>query len=124
LTVRDVREIRKHANLKRRQKVKSELAGRESNQDYYTHTITENLTHATTSTNDTIKQRIKLLQKAQVCLRVSLYRLDTLIHESDEKLSREEHSEVNNLLMQFRLKVHSMMDDSIKAIAKLNKKLL
>jgi ParB family chromosome partitioning protein len=124
LTVRDVREIRKHANLKRRQKVKSELAERESNQDYYAHTITENLTNATTRTNDTIKQRIKLLQKAQVCLRVSLYRLDTLIHESDEKLSREEHSEVNNLLMQFRLKVHSMMDDSIKAISKLNKKLL
>jgi ParB family chromosome partitioning protein len=123
LTVRDVREIRKHANLKRRQKVKSELAERESNQDYYAHTITENLTNAT-RTNDTIKQRIKLLQKAQVCLRVSLYRLDTLIHESDEKLSREEHSEVNNLLMQFRLKVHSMMDDSIKAISKLNKKLL
>lgn len=123
LTVRDVREIRKQANLKRRQKVKSELAERESTQDFYAHTITERPTNVT-STNDTIKQRIKLLQKAQVCLRVSLYRLDTLIHESDEKLSREEHSEVNDLLMQFRLKVHSMMDDSIKAIAKLNKKLL
>ena len=124
LTVRDVREIRKQASPKRRQKVKSELAELESSQSFYAHTMTERPTKATTSTNDTIKQRIKLLQKAQVCLRVSLYRLDTLIHESDEKLSREEHSEVNDLLMQFRLKVHSMMDDSIKAIAKLNKKLL
>ncbi|HKR57366.1 MAG TPA: ParB/RepB/Spo0J family partition protein, partial [Candidatus Nitrosopolaris sp.] len=124
LTVRDVREIRKQASPKRRQKVKSELAELESSQSFYAHTMTERPTKATTSTNDTIKQRIKLLQKAQVCLRVSLYRLDTLIHESDEKLSREEHSEVNELLMQFRLKVHSMMDDSIKAIAKLNKKLL
>jgi len=62
--------------------------------------------------------------KKRKCVWVSLNRLDTLIHESDEKLSREEHSDVNNLLMQFRLKVHSMMDDGIKAISKLNKKLL
>jgi hypothetical protein len=122
LTVRDIREIRKHRNLKRRQNVKGKLSGNESDQDYYTHTISGNMTNATS--NDSIKQRIKLLQKAQVCLRVSLYRLDTLIHESDEKLSLDEHSGVNDLLMQFRLKVHSMMDDSIKAIAKLNKKLL
>jgi ParB family transcriptional regulator, chromosome partitioning protein len=122
LTVRDIREIRKHGNLKRRRNVKSKLAENESDQDYYAHTISGDMSNVTS--NDSIKQRIKLLQKAQVCLRVSLYRLDTLIHESDEKLSLDEHSEVNDLLMQFRLKVHSMMDDSIKAIAKLNKKLL
>lgn len=33
-----------------------------------------------------IRQQTKGMQKAQLCLRLSLYRLDSLIHESNEIL--------------------------------------
>ena len=71
--------------------------------------------------NDSIIQQTRLLQKAQLCLRISLYRLDTLIHECKDKSNANGHSEVSDILMQYRLRIHSMMDDNIRAIAKLKK---
>jgi hypothetical protein len=73
--------------------------------------------------DNSIRHQIRVLKKALLCLKVSLYRLDSLIHETNEKLSQYEHPEIDDILMQFRLEIHSMMDSSIKAIAKLNKKL-
>ena len=71
--------------------------------------------------SDSIIQQTRLLQKAQLCLRISLYRLDTLIHECKDKLKANGNSEVGDILMQYRLRIHSMMDDNIRAIAKLKK---
>lgn len=113
LTVRDIRDITRNSKLNKTKKVESQAMGQEYD-GYYTK-ISEN--------NDSIRQQTKVLKKAQLCLRVSLYRLDSLIHESNEKLSRYEHPEVDDILMQFRLEIHSMMDNNIRAISKLNKKL-
>ena len=113
LTVRDIRDITKNSKLNKTKKVEGEAMGQEYD-GYYTK-ISEN--------NDSIMQQTKVLKKALLCLRVSLYRLDSLIHESNEKLSQYENLEVDDILMQFRLEIHSMMDKSIRAIAKLNTKL-
>jgi len=113
LTVQDIRDITKHSKLNKRKKVEGESLQEELQ-------ISENIRDVR---NDSIRQQAKVIQKAQLCLRVSLYRLDNLIHESNEKLNGSEHSEVNQLLMQFRLEIHSMMDESIRAITKLSKKI-
>jgi ParB family transcriptional regulator, chromosome partitioning protein len=113
LTVREIRDITKNSKLNKTKKVQSDAMGLEY--DYASTKISEN--------NDSIMQQIKVLKKSLLCLRVSLYRLDSLIHESNEKLSRYENSEVDDILMQFRLEIHSMMDKSIRAIAKLDKRL-
>src|SRR4029077_21107663 len=72
--------------------------------------------------SDSIIQQTRLLQKAQLCLSISLYRLDTLIHECKDKSNANGHSEVSDILMQYRLSIHSMMDDNILAIAKVKKR--
>ena len=116
LTVRDIRDVTKHSKLNKRKKVDNQAMKQECD---YTQ-LSGNIIDAN---NDSLRQQTRVIQKAQLCLRVSLYRLDNLIHESNEKLNGSEHSEVNQLLMQFRLEIHSMMDESIRAITKLSKKI-
>lgn len=65
--------------------------------------------------------QIRLLKKTLLYLRISLARLDSLIEEANGKLYAEERTEFISRLMQFRLKTHSMIDENIKAIAKLSK---
>jgi hypothetical protein len=74
------------------------------------------------NTLNSVKQKIKILQKAQLCLKISLYRLDTLINESENKLDQNVHFEVNNTLMDYRHRIHAMIDENLKEIAQLNKK--
>jgi ParB family transcriptional regulator, chromosome partitioning protein len=116
LTVRDIREITKHSKLNRRKKGESG-AMQQEHDDYTMFGI------VTDANDDYIRQETKVIQKAQLCLRLSLYRLDALIHESNEKLDGYDHSEVKDILMQFRIEIHSMLDESIKAAANLRKKL-
>lgn len=67
-------------------------------------------------------EEIKLLRRALLVLRISLSRLDTIIEEANGKLRSEERTEVVGDLMQFRLKLHSMIDDDLKKIAILKKR--
>jgi ParB family transcriptional regulator, chromosome partitioning protein len=117
LTVRDIREITRHSKLSKTKRVRDKGIGQEDDNGHYTQF--DNITLDRNS--DSIIQQTRLLQKAHLCLRISLYRLDTLIHECKDKLNANDHSEVNDILMQFRLRIHSMMDDNIRAIAKLKK---
>lgn len=117
LTVRDIRQITKRAKLNKRGKIEREEVKQECG-DY-----TQTFGNITDPNNDYIRQETKVMQKAQLCLRLSLYRLDSLIHESNEKLNGYDHSDVKDILMQFRLQIHSMLDESIRAAAKLRKKL-
>lgn len=66
-------------------------------------------------------EEIKLLRRALLVLRISLSRLDAIIEEANGKLRSEERTEVVGELMQFRLKLHSMIDDDLKKIAILKK---
>jgi len=66
-------------------------------------------------------EEIKLLRRALLVLRIALSRLDEIIEEANGKLRSEERAEVVGELMQFRLKLHSMIDDDLKKIALLKK---
>lgn len=116
LTVRDIREITRHSKLSKTKRVGDKGIG--EGDGHYTHPF-DNIILDRNS--DSSIQQARLLQKAQLCLRISLYRLDTLIHECKDKLNANDNSEVSDILMQFRLRIHSMMDDNIRAIAKLKK---
>lgn len=117
LTVRDIREITKHSKLNKIKRVRDHGNG-ENDHSHYAHLL-DNIT--LDRNTDSWIQQARLLQKAQLSLRISLYRLDALIHECNDKLNANSHSEVSDLLMQFRLKIHSIMDDNLRAIAKLKK---
>lgn len=67
--------------------------------------------------------RIKLFKKTMLILRISLARLDSIIDESNKIPYPNERVEFVSVLMQFRLKTHSMIDDNIKIIKKLQKNL-
>lgn len=70
------------------------------------------------STDDGSKlEEIKLFRRVLLILRISLARLDVIIEEANSKLRSEERTEIVGELMQFRLKLHSMIDDDLKKIA-------
>ena len=89
LTVQDIRQITKHSKLNKTKTAKRDRIGQEY--DVYSTQIFSD--PKTESVNVSVKQEIIQLQKGQLCLRISLYRLDSLIHESDKKLNA--CSEVN-----------------------------
>lgn len=89
------------------------------------HTVLDNYDENTNSynSNKSYVDHIRLLKKTLLSLRISLARLDSLIDEANGKLYAEERTEFISRVMQFRLKIHSMIDENIKAIASLNKNL-
>lgn len=66
---------------------------------------------------------VKLLKRTLLVLRMSLARLDSLINEANGKLDAKQRTEVVGILMQYRLKLHTLIDDNIKSIASVSKKL-
>lgn len=76
---------------------------------------------SSSSSYDSKWEEIKLLRRVLLVLRISLARLDGIIEEANGKLRSEERTEVVGDLMQFRLKLHSMIDDDLKKIAILKK---
>jgi ParB family transcriptional regulator, chromosome partitioning protein len=62
-------------------------------------------------------EEIKLLRRVLLVFRISLARLDVIIEETNNKLRSEERTEIVGELMQFRLKIHCMIDDDLKKIA-------
>jgi len=68
-------------------------------------------------------KQIRLLKKTLLSLRISLTRIDSLIDEANRKLDPSGRIEIISKLMQFRLKIHSMIDEDIRTITELNKKL-
>jgi ParB family transcriptional regulator, chromosome partitioning protein len=76
---------------------------------------------SSSSSYDSKWEEIKLLRRVLLVLRISLSRLDGIIEEANGKLRSEERTEVVGDLMQFRLKLHSMIDDDLKKIAILKK---
>jgi ParB family transcriptional regulator, chromosome partitioning protein len=109
LSVQSVREIVRH--VKQGEQV--------LNQDPI-----DNFNEETNGNNNrsTMKQ-IRLLKKTLLSLRISLTRIDSLIDEANRRLDASERIEIVSKLMQFRLKIHSMIDEDIRAITELNKKL-
>jgi ParB family chromosome partitioning protein len=83
--------------------------------------VEQETTSSISRSYDFKSEEIKLLRRALLVLRVSLARLDMIIEEAHGKLRSEERAEVVGELMQFRLKLHSMIDDDLKKIALLKR---
>jgi ParB family transcriptional regulator, chromosome partitioning protein len=114
LSVQSIRKIVRH--VKQGEQVQELI-----NQD-----TVDNLNQETNDNNSnsqlTVKQ-IRLLKKTLLSLRISLTRIDSLIDETNRKLDPNGRIEIISKLMQFRLKIHAMIDENIRAITELNKKL-
>jgi len=59
-------------------------------------------------------QILKVTKKTTLALRILLARLDNLIDEIHETVEPAQKCEVINFLMETRLKVHGMIDDTIR----------
>jgi ParB family transcriptional regulator, chromosome partitioning protein len=114
LSVQSIRKIVRH--VKQGEQVQELI-----NQD-----TVDNFNQETNDNNSnsqlTVKQ-IRLLKKTLLSLRISLTRIDSLIDETNRKLDPNGRIEIISKLMQFRLKIHAMIDEDIRAITELNKKL-
>jgi hypothetical protein len=71
--------------------------------------------------------KIAFLKKVQLSLKASLSRADSLIHEYEELIEKEMENnvgydhEITEMLMRFRLGIHSMLDETIRLSSQLNK---
>jgi ParB family transcriptional regulator, chromosome partitioning protein len=108
LSLRQVREIARHE--KQEYECDQEINGEEPNYDS-TSDITDYHRH--------IHKQIKLLKKTLLSLRISLSRIDSLIEEANEKLYEDERVKITNILMEFRLEIHSMIDKNLRTISEL-----
>lgn len=75
------------------------------------------------SKDNSKRTEIKLLKRGLLVLRMSMARLDGLINDANGKLDPEQRAEVVGILMQCRLKLHSLIDEHINTISTLNRKL-
>jgi ParB family transcriptional regulator, chromosome partitioning protein len=114
LSVQSIRKIVRH--VKQGEQVQ-ELINQDT-VDYFNQETNDN----NSNSQLTVKQ-IRLLKKTLLSLRISLTRKDSLIDETNRKLDPNGRIEIISKLMQFRLKIHAMIDEDIRAITELNKKL-
>lgn len=108
LSLRQVREIARHE--KQEYECDQEINGEEPNYDS---------TSDITDYHRNIHKQIKLLKKTLLSLRISLSRIDSLIEEANEKLYDDERVKITNILMEFRLEIHSMIDKNLRVISEL-----
>lgn len=111
LSVRSVREI-----------VKRSKQG-EHTKELIDELMIENDSEINNYVNLSITGQVKLLKKALLTLRSALVKIDGFIDEAEKKLDTNERIDTIHKLMQFRLQIHSIIDDNIKAIAEVNKKI-
>ena len=116
LSVNNLREIRR--KIKNGAKIE-QIFGFDGTLD--SNIVGQETTNDISARADSKSEEIKLFRRALLVLRVSLARLDMIIEEAHGKLRSEERAEVVGELMQFRLKLHSMIDDDLKKIALLKK---
>jgi ParB family transcriptional regulator, chromosome partitioning protein len=116
LSVKNLREIRR--KIKNGAKIE-QIFGFDGTLDG--NLVEQETTSSISRSHDFKSEEIKLLRRALLVLRVSLARLDMIIEEAHGKLRSEERAEVVGELMQFRLKLHSMIDDDLKKIALLKR---
>lgn len=110
LSLRQVREIARHE--KQEYECDQEINGEEPNYDCTSDSdITDYHRH--------IHKQIKLLKKTLLSLRISLSRIDSLIEEANEKFYEDERVKITNILMEFRLEIHSMIDRNLRITSEL-----
>ena len=91
LSVRKIREIK--TDLKERQEFEFNYDNKEFNH---------------------IAKSLKITKKASLSLKISLARIDNLIEEVQENIEPGSRTEIINFLMGIRLKIHDLIDETIK----------
>jgi ParB family transcriptional regulator, chromosome partitioning protein len=64
--------------------------------------------------NKTLSKSLSLTKKTSLALKITLARMDNLIEEVHTTIEPEQRTEMTNFLMGLRLKVHAMIDDTIR----------
>lgn len=67
-----------------------------------------------TNGNNYLSKSLKITKKASLSLKVTLARIDNLIEESQISIEPEQRTEVINFLMELRIRIHELIDDTIK----------
>ena len=62
----------------------------------------------------TLSRSLSLTKKTSLALKITLARMDNLIEEVHTTIEPEQRTEMTNFLMGLRLKVHAMIDDTIR----------
>jgi ParB family chromosome partitioning protein len=66
------------------------------------------------TTNNYIYKSLKITKKASLSLKVNLARIDNLIEETQITIEPEHRTEITNFLMELRIRIHELIDDTIK----------
>jgi len=66
------------------------------------------------SSNNYLSKSFKITKKASLSLKVTLARIDNLIEESQISIEPEHRTEIINFLMELRIRIHELIDDTIK----------
>jgi ParB family transcriptional regulator, chromosome partitioning protein len=66
------------------------------------------------SGNNYLSKAFKITKKASLSLKVTLARIDNLIEESQISIEPEQRTEIINFLMELRIRIHELIDDTIK----------
>ena len=61
-----------------------------------------------------LSKSVNIAKKTTLALKVTLARIDNLIEEAHSTIEPDQRTEITNFLMGLRLKVHSMIDDTIR----------
>ncbi|MGZ5551090.1 MAG: ParB/RepB/Spo0J family partition protein [Nitrososphaeraceae archaeon] len=64
--------------------------------------------------NNYLSKSLKITKKASLSLKVTLARIDNLIEESQISIEPEQRTEIINFLMEIRIRIHELIDDTIK----------
>jgi ParB family chromosome partitioning protein len=69
--------------------------------------------------SDSIQQKamyksLSITKKTSLALKITLARIDNIIEEAHSTIEPEQRTEITNFLMGLRLKVHAMIDDTIR----------
>src|SRR5215218_1747089 len=66
------------------------------------------------NTRNYISKSLKITKKASLSLKVNLARIDNLIEETQISIEPENRTEITNFLMELRIRIHELIDDTIK----------
>ncbi|MFB5599529.1 MAG: ParB/RepB/Spo0J family partition protein [Nitrososphaeraceae archaeon] len=74
----------------------------------------EDIMNLKNGNNTYFSKSLKITKKASLSLKVSLARIDNLIEEAEISIEPEQRTELINFLMEIRLKIHSLIDETIR----------
>jgi ParB family chromosome partitioning protein len=98
--------IKKNLSVKRIRELKMIL------RDNITEDYNNNI--CLSDSNNYFSKSVKITKKASLSLKVTLARIDNLIEESQISIDPEQRTEIINFLMEIRIRIHELIDDTIK----------